>query len=150
MSWSALRQAAIYNIYNCVYVCVGGWYRAVWGRVTEREWAEGECRGLKGAIIQQAQWALCAGGHSVTVGRGAGQRAAPCHNVFQHSAGEREEKRRCKTDSIDTPSRRSAFFKVLEAVSQFTCRMRFFIFIHPNIFKVFNILIIIDVSFCRV
>lgn len=89
VSWSALRQAAIYNIYNCVYVCVGGWYRAVWGRVTEREWAEGECRGLKGAIIQQAQWALCAGGHSVTVGRGAGQRAAPCHNVFQHTAQER-------------------------------------------------------------
>lgn len=64
----------------------------VWGRVTELERAEGEYRGLKGAIIHEAQWALCAGGHSGMVGRGAGQRAAPCHNVFEHSSVEREEK----------------------------------------------------------
>lgn len=68
----------------------GGWYRAVWGRVRERqrERAEGVYRGLKGAIIQEAQWVLCASIHSGIAGKGAGRRAAPCHNVYEHTAQE--------------------------------------------------------------
>lgn len=77
------------SICNCVLGGVGGWCWAVWGRVREPERAEGGYRGLKGAIIHAAQWALCAGGHGGTEGSGAGRRAAPCHNVCGDAAQER-------------------------------------------------------------
>lgn len=55
------------------------------GRVQGAEGCYYPC-GSMGALCRWPQW----------VGRGAGQPAAPCHNVFEHGAGERELKRRCE------------------------------------------------------
>lgn len=52
----------------------------------DRGGRRGETR-VKGAIIQQAEWVLCACGCSGTEGRGA----APSHNVYYHTEQRREE-----------------------------------------------------------
>lgn len=56
---------------------------------------------LKGAILPQAQWVLCASGHS-GLGGGRGRAAAPGHNVLtQHT---REAGRRYKVNYLKTLS----------------------------------------------